>query len=66
MFFHASVHAYDVMDQVQIVASVAAIPDEGSAHKESVLRLSTTIAGTGETDSREWLQDALVGLLETL
>lgn len=31
-----------------------------------VLQESTTIRGTGESDPREWLRDALVALLESI
>lgn len=62
----ASVHAYDVMGNVFVTASVQR--QEGTTEGSTVLVLqaSTTFAGVGEDDPREWLRDALVGLLERL
>lgn len=66
MRYVAQVHAYDVMDQVWVAATIR---DHSTALGESaveVLALSDTFAGVGEPDPREWLRDALVGLLEAL
>lgn len=66
MWFTASVHAYDVMDSVQITASVTALGTEGEQGFHLVLSANTLLDGVGEADPRQWLEDALVGLLETL
>ncbi len=66
MRYVASVHVYDVMDQVWVGATIrdhSTIVGEGAVE---VLALSDTFAGVGEPDPREWLRDALIGLLETL
>lgn len=60
------VDAYDVMDQVQVVLRVA----EQEPGRLEPLEWETLVArrfqGTGETDRREWVQDALVAVLEGL
>ena len=66
MHYIASVHAYDVMDSIVITAEVRSTEDSPERPTASVLRATTVIVGIGETDPREWLQDALVGILEEL
>lgn len=64
--FIASIHAYDVMDHIYISAEVRDVDRQGDGASTSVLHLSTTISGAGVSTPRQWLQDALVGLLEEL
>lgn len=66
MWFMASVHAYDVMSQVHITASVRGQIGAGEQLTDLVLATTTTIDGVGESDPRAWLEDVLVGLLEAL
>lgn len=66
MYYTASVHAYDVMDSIVITAEVRSTADTPERPTTGVLRATTVIVGIGETDPREWLQDALVGILEVL
>lgn len=66
MRYVASVHMFDVMDQVWVSAIVrdsAGFPDGGTVE---VLAMSDILAGVGEPDPRQWLLDALVGLIEAL
>lgn len=62
----ATVHAYDVMDSVMITAVVRSTEGVGLERSPVELRATTTISGVGEDDPREWLRDALIGLLEAL
>jgi len=66
MWFTASVHAYDVMTQIQITASVAVAETEDTPGVHRVLTASTSIDGAGVSNPRDWLEDVLVGLLEAL
>jgi len=66
MYYTATVNAYDALDRV-IIAVVLRCKEEASSSSSSYVEtLAAEIQGTGETDAREWLKDALVGLLETL
>lgn len=62
----ASIHAYDVMGNVFVTATVRQSQPVGEDPKETVTVASTTFPGVGEDDPHEWLRDALVGLLEAL
>jgi hypothetical protein len=66
MWRTATVHAYDVMDQIFISVSVRATTEDRSETIESELRLTTTIEGVGEDDPREWLRDVLLAALESI
>lgn len=60
------VHAYDVMDRVHVGISVKeTTPDDDPFGGWETL-VQTTIQGTGETDRRAWVQDALIAALERL
>lgn len=61
-----TVHAYDVMDRVQVGATVRQYEETTREPSDTVLVCTTTFPGTGETDPKEWLRDALIGLLESL
>lgn len=64
-FTQAAVHAFDCLGTVHIAVTVH--QSEGHGDPNSlVLQQSTTVEGTGETDPREWLRDALVAMLEAL
>jgi len=62
----ASLNAYDVMDLVHIHASVRTTSEDRSEAISTELHCTTTIQGTGEDDARQWLLDALVGMIEAL
>ena len=59
MRYEARLSAYDCMASVQV--SVKVWNDEGD-----VLETTTSFAGVGESDTRQWLEDVLVAALETL
>lgn len=66
MYFTATITVYDVMDNVGISANVYSYgmdPRDGST---CVYHKVTTVPGEGEDSPRQWLEDALVGLLEAL
>lgn len=66
MWLSTSLNAYDVMGNVHISCVVRGLSDGPLQSFETLLECAATIDGTGETDPREWLKDALIGLLETL
>lgn len=66
MRYIASVHAYDVMSSVTTTVLVKEFPDDPEQPPSTVLVCTTTVPGTGESDPREWVKDALVGMLEAL
>lgn len=66
MYYLASIYAYDVMDTIQVTALVRAATAGEESPTTAVLHATTLIDGTGEADPRQWLEDALVGLLEAL
>jgi hypothetical protein len=66
MWLMATVHAYDVMDRVQITASVSALETGEERAIRPVLTATALLDGAGVSNPRDWLEDVLVGLLETL
>lgn len=66
MWFSASLHAHDVMDQVTITARVWGDAGLGERQMQEQLSCAATVPGSGEDDPRQWLKDALVALLEEL
>lgn len=65
MFTQASVHSFDMLGLVHVSAEVRQTEGTDEA-SQVVLHVNSTVEGTGETDPREWLRDALVSLLEVL
>lgn len=66
MYFTATVTCYDVMDKIGITANVYAYGPDPEVRAECVYHKVTTVQGEGVDSPREWLQDALVALLEAL
>ena len=66
MYRTATLMAYDVMDTVFITCTVRLYDHENIGASEVELTCATTIQGVGSGSSRDWIQDALVGLLEAL
>ena len=66
MKFIASMHAYDVLDNVQITVLVREYADYERDQGDLVLAQAQVFRGEGVDDAREWLRDVLVELLETL
>lgn len=65
MFTTASLEAYDCLGEIVIFARVRQQEDpvgQASAYET----FSCQVRGTGETEPREWLKDALIALVETL
>lgn len=59
-------NAYDFLDRVQVTVSVR---DMGTSLDHSapwIPLVVTAVQGTGETDRRSWVQDALIAALEAL
>lgn len=63
--FVSTVRAYDVLGAVHISGHVidADADRDGPDHE---FHTACTVSGTGESDHRKWLRDALVALAETL
>lgn len=66
MYYVTTVNAYDVLDRVHVHATVRALSDDTGATWSTELACTTTFPGTGETDPRQWLVDALVALIENV
>lgn len=66
MYRTATISAYDVMGDVFITATVRTYEPDGETFDSTEFRCATTVQGVGEPDTAEWLQDALVALLERL
>lgn len=60
----ATVSAYDALDAVVVTAHVRQYGDVPEEPSSIVFECTTSLPGTGESDPRQWLVDALVGLLE--
>lgn len=65
MWLSAEIRAYDCLTEVVVTARIFTA-DHTAETKATVLEVNTQIPGEGVTDSREWLRDALIGLLESL
>lgn len=63
--FVAQVSAYDALGTV-VVSAVCVDHDAQGHAAEEQFSCVTTVPGTGESDHREWLRDALIAILERL
>lgn len=61
-----SMHAYDVLDSVYVSVIMREYPDYEEGPSELVLSQVQAFPGEGVTDPKNWLQDVLVAVLETL
>lgn len=61
----ATIRAYDVLGSVHVSGHVVDTDTHGDS-ADHEFHCATTVPGTGESDHREWLRDALVALAETL
>lgn len=66
MWYVATINAYDALDRVVVAAVVRASAGGTGDPITDVLQHVSAIEGVGEDDPREWLRDALVGLLESI
>lgn len=58
--------AYDCMDHINIAVSLRVTEDDPALEPQWISLASSVIRGSGVTDRREWVQDALIALLEAL
>lgn len=58
--------AYDCMDHVNLAVSLRVTEDDPAIEPQWIPMATATIRGEGITDRREWVQDALIALLEAL
>lgn len=66
MRYELHLNAYDVLDRVVYNVRMTGL-EEGAATGETWTTIAHgTIAGTGESDHREWARDALIAALETI
>jgi len=64
MYSTLTINAYDALDRIVIAVCLRQKNDVAGDPPSVVETWTTTIPSTGETESREWLRDVLVGLLE--
>jgi hypothetical protein len=64
MRYELRLTAYDCLDQIWISTGLYVTRDTENPQPVLALHLTTAIAGTGTSDPREWLQDALLAVLE--
>jgi hypothetical protein len=65
MHRYATISAYDMFGEIFVAVTVRDHDLTGEAGREPELRCSTTVRSTGESEPLEWLQQALLGLLES-
>lgn len=63
--FLLEIRGYDALGQV-MVSAIVKDADTDSSSPDHHFHTSTSFPGVGESDHREWLRDALIGLLESL
>lgn len=66
MRYELIVTAYDVMDQVHVVVRATSQEEMLSDDHSWTLLVSESFAGTGESDQRKWVRDALMYAAEAL
>lgn len=66
MQYFLTVHAYDCLDQVVHTAQIRQYADYENGPSETVLLQAGSFAGEGKDSPRDWLEDVLIGILETL
>lgn len=66
MYRTATIAAYDVMGDVFVTASVRTYEPDGENFDSVEFRCAATVQSVGESETREWLRDALVALIEAI
>lgn len=66
MKFIASIHIYDVFEDIQVSAVVREYADYDAGPVVEARAYGTLVPGRGEADPRQWLRGALEGLMEEL
>jgi hypothetical protein len=64
MRYELRVTAYDALDEIWVSAVLMSTEHAGEGGPRAVLHYLTQVRGTGETDPRVWMRDALLALLE--
>lgn len=59
-------NAYDFLDRVQVTVSVREMDTALDHGAPWIPLVVTAVQGSGITDRREWVQDALIAALESL
>lgn len=66
MYRIATIACFDVMETVQVTATVRLWDGLRTDGSESEFACTASVQGVGSAEGREWLRDALVGLIEAL
>lgn len=66
MRYELRLNAFDMLDQVHISWHLEVTDGSGPLQPRSVLSGVLDLRGEGEGDPSAWIQDALIGVLETL
>ena len=66
MYRTATIMAYDVMETVHVTCTVRLYDKRQIGCSTEDLTLHADVQGVGSSESRDWLRDALVGLLEAM
>ena len=66
MYRTATIMAYDVMETVHVHSVVHLFDKHQIGSSTTELAVTVDIQGVGSADARDWLRDALVGLIEAL
>lgn len=66
MRYEVRLSAYDVMDQIWVSLTLHSQQDVAEGIGSALVHVSTSVAGTGETDPHAWIRDALVAALEAI
>lgn len=66
MYRVATIACYDVMDTVQISATVRLWDGLVTDGSDVEFHCAATVQGVGSAEGHEWLRDALIGLIESL
>lgn len=66
MRYEARITAYDMLDSICVAVVLYDTDPEPGVDPALELQTASIVRGTGESDPREWLRDALITALETL
>ena len=61
----ATVHMYDVLDQITVSAMVRE-KDAFESDWETVVSVTVGVTSDGESEPQRWLREALIALIESL
>lgn len=66
MYRVATIAVYDVLETVHITATVRLWDGLITDGSDVEFTCDTTVQGVGSAEGREWLRDALIGMIESL